>query len=98
MGGLVASSSPVPPGQLPPLIHAPPINLSDSRDHMIDVRMQLNGVQTPARIDEWIDVGFFIGADGKVGDVDVLRESPTRHGDWIEPVLAAIKARRYARR
>jgi hypothetical protein len=45
---------------------------------------------------QWADVSFLIGADGKVRDVDVLRESPKMQGDWISPVTAMVAKRRYA--
>jgi len=92
---LVAAGRPVAPGTLPPLIHAPPVILADSRDHMALTRQRLNGEPSTARDDQWIDVGFAIDADGRVSDVDVLRESRNRRGDWIQPVLAAVRGRRY---
>lgn len=45
---------------------------------------------------QWVDIGFTVGADGKVSDAEVLRRSPTLSGDWIKPVLTAINGRRYA--
>lgn len=45
---------------------------------------------------QWIDVSFVIGADGKVTDAEVLRQSPKVRTDWAKPILAAVAARRYA--
>lgn len=45
---------------------------------------------------QWVDIGFEVGADGKVSTAEVLRQSPKLSGDWIKPVLTAINGRRYA--
>ena len=45
---------------------------------------------------QWIDVSFVIGADGKVTDAEVLRQSPKVRADWAKPILAAVAGRRYA--
>jgi len=45
---------------------------------------------------EWVDVSFWIGADGKVTDVDLLRTSSNFAGRWDEAVTKAIGERRYA--
>ncbi len=46
------------------------------------------------RYGQWVDIGFWIGADGKVSDAEVLRSS----GDevWAKPVLGNITRRVYA--
>ncbi|HEX4847052.1 MAG TPA: energy transducer TonB, partial [Novosphingobium sp.] len=46
------------------------------------------------RYGQWVDVGFWIGQDGKVTDVEILRSS----GDtgWVKPVLGNISRRVYA--
>ena len=43
---------------------------------------------------EWIDVGFWIAADGHVSDAEVLRSSGRT--DWTKPVLRNITNRIYA--
>ena len=43
---------------------------------------------------QWADIGFMVGADGRVGDVEVLRAS--RQQAWIAPYLTEIADRRYA--
>lgn len=44
--------------------------------------------------DQWADVGFWIGQDGVVTDVEVLRSSGSK--GWIRPVLTNISKRIYA--
>lgn len=41
----------------------------------------------------WVDIGYSIGADGRVEEVDILRGSP--RSDWAKPLLKAIGQRRY---
>lgn len=41
----------------------------------------------------WADIGFWVGSDGRVEDVEVLRGSNSL--GWTEPVRAAIAGRRY---
>lgn len=56
------------------------------------IRMQPGGVEViPVR---WADVGFMVGPDGRVGDVEVLRGSRTQ--TWTVPYLEEIAGRRYA--
>lgn len=43
---------------------------------------------------QWVDVGFWIGADGRVSDTEVLRGSEEQ--DWAMPVLRNIQKRIYA--
>lgn len=43
---------------------------------------------------KWSDVGFWIGADGHVADIEILRGEGTRQ--WLKPVIDQIKTRVYA--
>jgi hypothetical protein len=45
--------------------------------------------------DEWIDVGFWITADGATADIEVLRSGRQVDQSWVKPVLAHIASRRY---
>lgn len=45
-------------------------------------------------VGQWADVGFWIGPDGRVGDVEVLRSEGSQY--WVGPVLENIGKRRYA--
>ncbi|MGY2735297.1 hypothetical protein [Sphingomonas sp. UYP23] len=46
--------------------------------------------------DQWVDIGFSIASDGTVDEAEVLRQSPQYSGKWAQPVVAAIRGRRYA--
>ena len=41
----------------------------------------------------WIDVGFWVGPDGRVSDVEILRRGAD--ASWARPLLGAIAGRRY---
>lgn len=45
---------------------------------------------------QWADVGFFVTRDGKVSDIDILREGPSLDRSWVKPITEAIARRRYA--
>ncbi len=45
-------------------------------------------------IGKWADVGFWVNADGRVTDVEVLRGEGTKQ--WLRPVFEQIKTRIYA--
>jgi hypothetical protein len=68
----------------------------DDRDNAPD-RMgsatRLAGVSADNR---WIDVGFWINADGGVNDFEVLRRSQGGNGSWVAAVERSIRSRRYA--
>lgn len=49
---------------------------------------------TLLRPDEWADVGFWVNADGRVSEAEVLRASGPE--DWTQPVLANLAQRVYA--
>lgn len=46
------------------------------------------------RYGQWVDIGFWIGQDGKVSDVEVLRQKGS--ADWTKPVMKSIARRVYA--
>jgi hypothetical protein len=80
----------------PLLISGQPVRLQDSGtedttgDNSGNV---LSRLQTSDVTDRWIDVGFWVEADGTVGDVEVLRSM----GDasWSSAVERSIRSRRY---
>lgn len=79
----------------PVLLYSPPIDLKRSpiqEEGETGSTLRLTAMDTFDK--KWIDVGFWVEADGRVRDVEVLRNSgPT---DWTKPVLASIKGRIYA--
>ena len=79
---------------VPVLLYAPsilPVNANFKPRSSSDLsRIQMDNVD-----DQWVDVGFRIGTDGKVSDVDVLRQSPSLSGNWVNWVTSALKNRRY---
>ncbi len=44
--------------------------------------------------DRWMDVGFWVTADGRVNDVEILRTEGS--GDWTKLVINSIQSRQYA--
>lgn len=53
--------------------------------------LQLTALNSVAK---WADVGFWINADGHVGDVEILRGDGSRQ--WLKPVLKHVQSRVYA--
>lgn len=43
---------------------------------------------------QWIDVGFWVGADGRVQDLEIVRHRGTP--DWADPLLRSIRGRIYS--
>ncbi|WP_294338537.1 hypothetical protein [uncultured Sphingomonas sp.] len=83
------------PTARPLLVYAPPIDLK------VFDQFRPTGATTESRPmqnydGQWIDVTFLIGADGKVRDVELARESPKLDNGWVKPVTDAIAGRRYA--
>ena len=46
----------------------------------------------------WVDIGFWVTADGRVTDIAVLRSGKAKDPEpsWTKPIIAAIAGRRYA--
>lgn len=45
-------------------------------------------------VGQWADIGFWVGADGHVSEVEVLRSGGSKH--WHKPVLKNVAKRLYA--
>jgi hypothetical protein len=70
-------------------------NLVFSPPYELHVGPMLAGMTNNAQFEnQSVDVGFFIGADGRVRDLEVVRfrGSP----DWARPLLASIRGRIYS--
>lgn len=81
----------------PVLLYAEPLEraLSDKDwpDNFsgLNTLSQLTAIQNRG---QWADIGFWIGADGRVSDVDVLRASGEK--SWLKPIAKNIAKRVYA--
>lgn len=64
---------------------------SDNEMPAPNTLLQLTALNNVAK---WADVGFWINADGHVGDVEILRGEGTRQ--WLKPVLKHVQSRVYA--
>lgn len=53
-------------------------------------------VQDAGGAPEWVDVRFRIDSEGRVGDVELLRQSSNVSSGWPELVRSAVMQRRYA--
>lgn len=74
------------------LLYAPP--MKDRGTFFDPERARLLGEED--FVGQWVDVTFLVGRDGRVKEVEVLRESPTLKNDWVAPVIKTIEQRRYA--
>ncbi len=78
----------------PVLVWAPPLPTPYGPG---DVPLDRNGLYGAAGPEymalRWVDIGFAIGADGRVESTEVLRSSP-RPG-WAKPLIESISERRY---
>lgn len=78
----------------PLLLSSDPIDMSAlSRRDRNRVNSSSQRVSQTGR-EEWVDIGFLIGTDGRVSEVEVLRSSS--QVGWPELVIASIESRRYA--
>lgn len=81
----------------PMLLYSEPLTRTDPRAGATDGENKQapawTRVSTNSR-GSWVDIGFWIGRDGKVTDVEVLRSSGSE--DWAKPVVKNIGKRIYA--
>lgn len=84
----------------PVLLFAEPVGKIDPTEGQTGRADGVSG-QAPAwtrwssnRYGQWVDIGFWIGQDGKVSDVEVLRQKGSV--DWAKPVMKSIARRVYA--
>jgi hypothetical protein len=81
----------------PVLLYAEPLvrdDLTTGRPETEPTLNTLNRLTALQARNQWADIGFWIGADGRITEVDVLRTD----GDtsWLKPVVANIQKRVYA--
>lgn len=79
----------------PVLLYSPPIDLKRSpiqEEGESGNPLRLIAMDTFEK--KWVDVGFWVEPDGRVRDVEILRNSGVT--DWTKPLLTSIKGRVYA--
>ncbi len=81
------------PATQPMLVDAPPIDYPPLGIRDLARANKLHGGDVRPC---WIDVGFWVAQNGTVRQPSVLRRSCHAEDDWIEPVLTALRGRRYA--
>jgi hypothetical protein len=75
------------PGRKPQMLYGKPVALGSSKYD--DPPLQ-------SFEDQWVDVAFWIGPDGRTRDAALLRQSEHYSGGWTKRVLASLETRRYA--
>ncbi|HEV7234389.1 MAG TPA: hypothetical protein VGN36_09085, partial [Sphingorhabdus sp.] len=81
--------------QRPVLIHANPIEMNEAQTARAAAGgSDLNRIGMQVVEDRWVDIGFWISADGKVDEPEILRSMGTT--DWTDVVVKSIKSRIYA--
>jgi hypothetical protein len=79
----------------PVLLYSTPIKMNEAQAaRAMAGGSDLNRIGTQVVENRWVDVGFWIGADGKVDAPEILRNKGDT--DWADVVLKAIKTRIYA--
>jgi hypothetical protein len=81
----------------PLLIYSEPlerIDLSGKSAEGIPDPNTLTRLTALSAVGQWADIGFWIGADGHVSDVEVLRSQGAQY--WVKPVAENIRKRLYA--
>lgn len=79
----------------PVLLHSKPIEMNEAQAaRAMAGGSDLNRISTQVVEKRWVDIGFWIGADGKVDEPEILRNQGGT--DWTDVVLKSIKTRIYA--
>jgi hypothetical protein len=79
----------------PILLYSTPIKMNEAQAaRAMAGGSDLNRIATKVFENRWVDIGFWIGADGKVDEPEILRNQGST--DWTDVVLQAIKTRIYA--
>lgn len=81
----------------PMLLFSEPIKRIDMAEDFADNQPSANALLRLTALNnvaKWADVGFWINAEGRVSDVEVLRSEGTKQ--WLKPVFAQINSRVYA--
>jgi len=77
----------------PTLLYSPPLDLNvtgrDEGSGSVTRQMAVDDFE-----DQWADVGFWVRPDGRVADVEIIRQKG--QSQWLKPVLKSISGRIYA--
>lgn len=85
------------PVKRPVLLSSPTIKLRPMRRTQQGESVSVTALMSTENYEgQWIDVSFWIAPDGRTTDVGILRDSGKTHKTWTDPVLEAIRGRRYA--
>jgi hypothetical protein len=84
------------------LLHSPPYQLDQQEARLEgdqDLMAGVNFGSTLHRVtdnyeDKWIDVGFWVGPDGRVSGLEIVRRGSS--ADWSDPLLESIRGRVYS--
>ncbi len=79
----------------PTLVFAPPIKISELNAEQNKGRNTLTNLQMDDVDNNWVDIGFWVNADGKTSEVEIIRQSK-KTTFWTKPVLRSIETRTYA--
>ncbi|MBX3561599.1 MAG: hypothetical protein KF780_07260 [Sphingomonas sp.] len=75
------------------LVFAPPFSLVQREIYEPGSTASITSRLTDNFEDRWIDVGFWIQPNGRVGELEIVRESGS--STWAAPLLAAMRERVY---
>jgi len=70
------------------------IDLTQEADNNQPASNALRRLTALNSVEKWADVGFWIGADGHITEIEVLRSEGSKQ--WLKPVLDQIQTRIYA--
>jgi hypothetical protein len=81
----------------PMLVYSEPVERIDLANRGPENAPAANTMQrltASSAVGQWADIGFWVGADGHVSDVEVLRSGGSKH--WHKPVVKNVAKRLYA--
>lgn len=81
-------------GNRPVLLFSPRVNTPTNAAAMGREGSGLRRMPMQQFEKQWVDIGFRIGPEGRVGDVELLRSEGST--DWAKPLLQAIEGRLYS--
>lgn len=78
----------------PVLVYSPPVQTPGRRIDEGEEGSTTRMMAMQNFDDRWVDVGFWVTADGRVSDAEILRSSGTT--DWARPLMDSIAGRIYS--